>query len=552
MVNLSPSTKLARISIVSRDRARPLEATTANSTRSRAAALVLREPEVNTLFRLVMKHHGSDLHLKVGQPPMMRVGDAIQTLDWPPLSQEDMEGLLLPLLTPRQRTTLEEEGGVDFCHVVGLDEGRFRVSLFWQRRSLSLTARHVSSVIPTFEQLGLPEVIKELCRFSQGLIVLAGAPGSGKSTTIAAMLDHIIQRQPWHVLTIEDPIEYTFTDGKAYVSQREIGIDVRDRHEALKAAQRQGPDVILVGELRDAETVEAAVRAAETGRLVFGTIDASSAPDTINRILDLFPPKRRDAIRKALAGNLKAVIAQKLVKGIEKLRVLASEVMIVNPTVRMLIEEAEDEKLLAAIKLFYQEGMIDFTESLKQLRDRGDIDKATALEWAPEPEQLKMFFKGIKVCSADILGEPPAEESRTTVRRQATVRYYTRMYPNRLYRLLVVLSAAEVRKLVKHEVAQATSSEAFAVREQVPIEVAAVLPGCKVYPPRRQVMLSADSSTEARFQVMALAQGGKLEDACVVIRQGAGSWRGCRWPCAWANRPWRMGWRPGRWWCRRC
>jgi twitching motility protein PilT len=493
---------------------------------------------VNTLFRLVMKHQGSDLHLKVGQPPRMRVGGAFQTLDRTPLSQEDMEGLLLPLLTPAQKTTLEEEGGVDFCHMVGLDEGRFRVSLFRQRHNLSLAARRVSSVIPTFEQLGLPEVIKDLCRFSQGLIVLAGRPGSGKSTTIAAMLDHINQRQPWHVLTIEDPIEYTFADRKAHVSQREIGIDVRDRHKALKAAMRQDPDVLLVAKLGDAETVEAALGAAETGRLVFGTIDARSAPDTISRILDLFPPERRGAVRKALAANLKAIVAQMLVKGIEKPRVPAMEVMIVNPTMRKLIEEEEDGKMPDAIKQFYQEGMIDFTESLREQSDRGAIDKATALECAPDPERLKMLFKGIKVCASGILGDdsapgvgatrpapvrattPAKQESRPTVRRRATVRYYTRMYPNRLYRLLVVLSAEEVRKLVEHEVAQAISSEAFTVRERVPIEVVPVLPGCKVYPVRREVTVSGDRSAEARFQVMALAQGGQLEDACVVIRQG--------------------------------
>jgi twitching motility protein PilT len=520
---------------VSRDPARPLEATTVNSACSTADTLALPEPEVNTLFRLVMEHEGSDLHLKVGQPPRMRVGGTFQTLDRSPLTQQDMERLLLPLLSPRQRIILEEEGGVDFSHAVGLDEGRFRVSLFRQCGNLSLVARRVSSAIPTFDQLGLPEVIKELCRFSQGLIALAGAPGSGKSTTIAAMLDHIIQRRPWHVLTIEDPIEYTFADGKAYVSQREIGIDVRDRHEALKAAQRQGPDVILMGELCDAEMVEAALRAAQTGRLVFGTVHTSSAPDTINRILELFPPARRGTIRKALAGNLKAVIAQMLVKGIDKPRVPATEVTIINPTIRKLIEEEEDGKMPDAIKQFYQEGMIDFTESLRQLVDRGEIDKATALEWAPEPEKLKMLFKGIKVAASGIVGDSPApapvaapvsattharQVSRPTVRRQATVRYYTRMYPNRLYRLLVVLSAEDVRKLVKHEVAQATSSEAFALRERVPIEVAPVLPGCKVYPPRREVTVSGGNSTEARFQVMALAQGGKLEDACVVIRQG--------------------------------
>jgi twitching motility protein PilT len=367
------------------------------------AALSGREPEANKLFRMVMKHEASDLHLKVGQPPMMRLRGDIKRVEMRPLTQEDMERLLLPLLTPRQRKILDEEGGVDFCHVVGQDECRFRVSLFRQRGKLSLVSRRVNNTIPSFKDLGLPDVIEKLCHFSEGLVVLAGVTGSGKSTTIASMLDYINAREPLHILTIEDPIEFTFTDRMSYVNQREIGIDVRDWHKALKDAVRQDPDIILVGELRDVETFEAAVHAAETGHLVFGTIHASSAPTTINRILDLFPPEKHGAIRKALANNLKAVVAQKLVKGLKKPRVPTNEIMIVNPTIKKLIEEGEDLKLGDAIKMFYQEGMVDFTENLRRLVENGHIDKATALEWAPDPEKLRMAFKGIKVSAAGIL-----------------------------------------------------------------------------------------------------------------------------------------------------
>jgi twitching motility protein PilT len=362
-----------------------------------------REWEVNKLFRMVMKHEASDLHLKAGGPPMMRLRGDIRRVDMRPLTQEDMERLLLPLLTPRQKRILEEEGGVDFCHVVGKDECRFRVSLFRQRGLLSLVSRRVNNHIPTFKDLGLPDTIEKLCNFSEGMIIFAGVTGSGKTTSIASMLDYINAREPLHILTIEDPIEFTYTDRKAYVNQREIGIDVRDWNKALKDAVRQDPDVILVGELRDVDTFEAAVHAAETGHLVFGTIHASSAPTTINRILDLFPPEKHGAIRKALANNLKAIVAQKLVKGLKKPRVPTNEIMIINPTIKKLIEEAEDLKLSDAIKLFYQEGMVDFTENLKRLVDAGDIDKATALEWAPDPEKLKMLFKGIKVSAAGIL-----------------------------------------------------------------------------------------------------------------------------------------------------
>jgi twitching motility protein PilT len=362
-----------------------------------------REPEVNKLFRMVMKHEASDLHLKVGQPPMMRLRGDIRRADMRPLTQEDMERLLLPTLKEKHRRILEEEGGVDFSYVVGNDECRFRVSLFKQRGRLSLVARRVNNFIPSFKDLGLPDSIEKLCHFSEGLVIFAGVTGSGKTTSIAAMLDYIAAREPLHILTIEDPIEFTYTDKKSYVNQREIGLDVMDWHKALKDAVRQDPDVILVGEMRDVYTFEAAIHAAETGHLVFGTIHASTAATTINRILDLFPPDKHLAIRQAMANNLKAVVAQKLLKGLKKPRCPTNEIMIVNPIVRKLISEGEDLKLPDAIRMCYEEGMVDFTENLRQLVERGDADKQTALEFAPDPEKLKMAFKGIKVSAPGIL-----------------------------------------------------------------------------------------------------------------------------------------------------
>lgn len=364
-----------------------------------------REPEVNKLFRMVMKFEASDLHLKVGQPPMMRLKGDIRRTESRPLSQEDMERLLLPLLSPRQRQILDDEGGVDFSYVIGQDECRFRVSLFKQRTALSLVARRVNTSIPTFEKLGLPPVIEKLCHYPEGLIIFAGVTGSGKSTSIAAMLDYINATEPLHILTVEDPIEFTFVDKMSYINQREIGLDVKDWHKALKDAVRQDPDIILVGELRDIETFEAAVHAAETGHLVFGTIHASSAGTTINRILDLFPPDKHKAIRQALANNLKAVIAQKLLKSINpnKSRVPTNEIMIVNPIIRKLISEGGDNKLIDAIRAGLDEGMMDFTENLRQLVERGDIDKQVALEVAPNPEQFKMALKGIKLTQGGLV-----------------------------------------------------------------------------------------------------------------------------------------------------
>jgi twitching motility protein PilT len=334
---------------------------------------------------------------------MMRLRGDIRQMQMRPLTQDDMERLLLPALDARKRRILDDEGGVDFSYVIGEDECRFRVSLFKQRGRLSLVARRVNTVIPSFKDLGLPDSIESLCHFSEGLIILAGVTGSGKSTTIASMIDYIAEREPLHILTIEDPIEFTFTDKKAYINQREIGLDVMDWHKALKDAVRQDPDVILVGELRDIETFEAAVHAAETGHLVFGTIHASTAHTTINRILDLFPPDKHAAIRQALSNNLKAVVAQKLLKGLKKPRTPTNEIMIVNPTIRKLIIECRDHQIADAIRIGYQEGMVDFTENLRQLVERGDVDRATALEYAPDPEKLKMAFKGIKVAAPGIL-----------------------------------------------------------------------------------------------------------------------------------------------------
>ena len=270
------------------------------------------EPEANKLFRMVMKHQGSDLHLKVGLPPCMRMGGVLRQMSLPPLTTAEMERLMYPLLTPRTRQILEDEGGADFAHIVydGKMETRFRVNLFRARGKLSLVARRVNSSIPDFEKLGLPAVMAEITQYEQGIVILAGVTGSGKSTTIASMLQYINERERMHIVTIEDPIEFTFVDDKSIINQREIGIDVKDFHKSLKDAVRQDPDIILVGEMRDQETFSAAMHAAETGHLVFGTIHASSAPSTISRILDLFPREMHAPLRQNMAFNLKAVIAQ--------------------------------------------------------------------------------------------------------------------------------------------------------------------------------------------------------------------------------------------------
>jgi twitching motility protein PilT len=364
-----------------------------------------REPKINVLFRTVMKYEASDLHLKVGLPPMMRLKNVIRRMEAPPIAEEQMEQLLFAIMSPRLRKILEETGGADFAHVVGSDEQRFRVNVLRQRGHLGLVARRVSNNIPTFAKLGLPPSIEQLCKYDQGMIILAGVTGSGKSTTIASMLDYLNEREQLHILTIEDPIEYLFTDKKSVINQREVGIDVVDWHTALKHAVREDPDVMLVGEMRDRDTFEAALIAAETGHLVFGTIHASSSASTLGRILDLFPADMHQAIRQSLAFNLKSVVAQKLLPSIKPgtQRVPTNEIMILNPTIRELIIRGEDKKIADAIKIGFLEGMVDFTENLRQLVERGDVTKEVALEVAPNPEALKMALKGIRVATPGIL-----------------------------------------------------------------------------------------------------------------------------------------------------
>jgi twitching motility protein PilT len=255
----------------------------------------------------------------------------------------------------------------------------------------------VNRVIPDFEKLHLPPSLAELCKFAQGMILLAGITGSGKSTTIASMLDWINHRYRKHVLTLEDPIEFTFTDDKCLINQREIGMDVKDFGIGMKHAVREDPDVMLVGEMRDRETFETAIQAAETGHLVFGTIHASTAASTVGRILDLFPQEMHPALRSAMAFNMKAIVAQKLLRSIKPGvgRVPTNEIMTFNPTVRKLLLEGMDEKLPDAIRIGKDEGMQDFTMSLRDLVEREMIDRATAFEVAPNPEALKMALKGI-------------------------------------------------------------------------------------------------------------------------------------------------------------
>jgi twitching motility protein PilT len=365
------------------------------------------EKEVDKLFRAIVKLEGSDLHLKVGKPPIVRVNGTLKPLNRPPIEVEEMARLLFPMMNDRNRKIFDEEGGADFAYVVNVDgtDWRFRVNMLQQLGKIGLVARRVNNHIPNFGGLYLPPKVETLCHFDQGMILLAGVTGSGKSTTIASMLNYINQTYYKHILTLEDPIEFVFTDDKCLINQREIGIDVLDFEVGMKHAVREDPDIILVGELRDEETFMTAIHAAETGHLVFGTIHASSAASTIGRILDLFPEELHGAIRSAIGMNMKAIVAQKLLKSIKPDvgRVPTCEIMTFNPTVRKLILEGKDHNLPDAIRIGEEEGMQDFTKSLKGLIDDELIDRPTAFAVAPNKDELKMRLKGINVSSPGII-----------------------------------------------------------------------------------------------------------------------------------------------------
>ena len=365
------------------------------------------EKEVDKYFRALVKLEGSDLHMKVGKAPIVRVNGTLKPLNRDPVEMEEMARLLFPMMNPRTRAIFDEEGGSDFAYTVDVDgvEWRFRVNMLQQLGKIGLVARRVNNHIPDFEGLYLPDSIEPLCHHEQGMILLAGVTGSGKSTTIASMLNYINRIYSKHILTLEDPIEFVFTDDKCLINQREVGIDVVDFGVGMKHAVREDPDIILVGELRDEETFMTAIHAAETGHLVFGTIHASTAPSTIGRILDLFPEEMHGAIRGAIAMNMKAIVAQKLLKSINPKvgRVPTCELMTFNPTVRKLILEGKDHNLGDAIRIGEEEGMQDFTKSLKDLIDKELIDRPTAFQVAPNKEELKMKLKGINVSQPGII-----------------------------------------------------------------------------------------------------------------------------------------------------
>jgi len=356
-------------------------------------------------FEAMVAAGASDLHIKAGMPPRSRTRTLLQEAKTAPVSPEELQHLVTDLLAARQLEEFRTKGSIDLAYELeGSD--RFRLNIYHQRGSIAVAVRRVTREIPEFPSLHLPPVIERVAENHQGLILVSGGTGTGKSTTVASMLEHINRTRACHIVTIEDPIEYLYEDKKAMVSQREVGIDVADFEDGLKYLMRQDPDVVLIGEMRDTDTFRAALQAAETGHLVLGTLHASSAPQTIGRILDLFPPIARDRVRLSLAFNLRAIICQKLLAAIAPGvdRVPAVEILLAGPDVHKLLEEGRDADLAEAIRSHEREGMQSFTKSLLELIDNEYVDPKVAYEAAPNVDELKMLMKGISASRAGLLG----------------------------------------------------------------------------------------------------------------------------------------------------
>lgn len=346
------------------------------------------------LLRLTLEEGASDLHLAVDTPPSLRLNGRIVRMDVPPLSAEDAEGLIRAAASDYHLQKLAEEGTVDFA-ISFRDTARFRVSIFRQRGLPGMVVRLIPKALMTLEEIGLPLSVKSLLTLPRGLILVTGPTGSGKSTTLASMVDIINSTQPAHIITIEDPIEYFHPHKESIVTQREVGTDVPAFGEALRRALRQDPDVILVGEMRDRETMEAAITAAETGHLVFSTLHTTGAARTVDRIIDSFPSEHQEQIRVQLAGNLKAVISQLLLpKANDSGRVAAFEVMIMTHSIATLIRENKTFRIPNDILTGSKFGMVSLDECLAGLYRRGIITYDEVMSKAQDPQGAAELVRG--------------------------------------------------------------------------------------------------------------------------------------------------------------
>ena len=353
---------------------------------------------IEELLERLVKDGGSDLHISNALPPVARIDGQLVRYESKPLTPEDVESLLFPMLSNEQRRRLEQDWELDFSY--GIDNvGRFRVNFYKDKGCYAAAFRTISSQAPKLEDLGLPDIVKKTAERPRGLVLVTGPTGSGKSTTLAAMVDYINRTRAEHILTIEDPVEFVHTSKKSIIHQRELGADTRSFANALRAALREDPDIILVGEMRDHETIALALTAAETGHLVFGTLHTSSASQTIDRIIDVFPEGQQQQIRVQLANSLVAVFSQTLLQklqpdGTKKGRVMAQEIMIVTPAIANLIREAKAAQIYSTIQTSQGAGMETLEMSLAKLYKKKLITLEDALARSSRPEELKRQIQG--------------------------------------------------------------------------------------------------------------------------------------------------------------
>lgn len=353
-----------------------------------------KAPNIVDLLSMAVERRASDLVITVGLPPMLKVDGEFHPTEYEPLTPEGTRQLMYALMDERQQRIFEEEKELDFSFSLP-GRGRYRVNVFLQRGSVAGVLRVVPATIKGFEELGLPRTVAEVALSPRGLVLVTGPTGSGKSTTLAAMVDYINKRRRAHIVTVEDPIEFVHTHKEGIVHQREIGGDTKDFARALRSALRQAPDVILVGEMRDLETVRAAVTAAETGHLVMATLHTNSAPEAVDRIVDVFPEGEKELVRIQLAGILVAVLTQQLLpKAFGGGRVLAYELMIGTPAVRALVREGKTAQLRSAIQTGGQYGMVTMDATLAELYRKGLIAYEVGLSRAVDPKEFARLAGG--------------------------------------------------------------------------------------------------------------------------------------------------------------
>ena len=334
------------------------------------------------------------MHVKIGTPIIFRINRQLLAIECPFPTLEWMNSIVDQITPAHLRKRVEQEREADFSYFVP-SIGRFRTNLFQQRGQWCLAMRHVKTHVPSFEELGLLEQIKRIAESPRGIVLLAGSTGCGKSTTLAAMIEHINANFKKHVVTLEDPIEYVFEDNQCVIEQREVGLDTLSFHHALKHILRQDPDIIMIGEMRDSISFTSAMSAADTGHLVLSTLHTTNASQSISRILDFFKADEREQIRRQLAGTMQAVVCQRMTNTLSGSMTPALEIMINTATVKKLIEENRLDKLAAAIETGGDDGMINFNQALFNLVKEGKVSEQEALSKASNPQALEMNFKGI-------------------------------------------------------------------------------------------------------------------------------------------------------------